>query len=49
LGYAAPDATDLVTTDGEFRDIRKTSLPIYDPEKIRPRGGWRADLWPVPA
>jgi aminomethyltransferase len=49
LGYAASDATDLVHSNGEFRNIRKASLPIYDPEKIRPRGGWRADLWPMPA
>jgi glycine cleavage system aminomethyltransferase T len=34
---------------GWFRAIRLVSLPPYDPEKRRPRGGWSvADLSPLP-
>jgi aminomethyltransferase len=48
LGYAcdADDAVRLFDPTGQFRDIREVSLPFYDPQKRRPRGGWEADLSP---
>lgn len=51
LGYAcdANAATHLIDVTGEFRDIREVSLPLYDPRKRRPRGGWHDDLSPEPA
>jgi glycine cleavage system aminomethyltransferase T len=48
LGYScdAHGAAHLFDPTGQFRDIREVSLPFYDPHKLRPRGGWRDDLWP---
>ena len=48
LGYACDTdgAVRLVDPTGQFRDIREVSLPFYDPQKRRPRGGWEADLLP---
>jgi aminomethyltransferase len=48
LGYAALRAENLADANNQFRDIRRTSLPIYDPAKSRPRGGWHDDLSPAP-
>jgi glycine cleavage system aminomethyltransferase T len=49
LGYAfaARGFTHLVDPMGQFREIRETSLPFYDPHKRQPRGGWRDDLFPA--
>jgi aminomethyltransferase len=51
LGYAcgANAPTDLFDSTRQFRDIREASLPFYDPQKRRPRGGWHDDLSPQPA
>ena len=46
LGYAAPGGACLADPSGRFREIRRVSLPFYDPDKRRPRGGWRDDLSP---
>jgi glycine cleavage system aminomethyltransferase T len=48
LGYALaePQRTHLVDAAGLFRDVCEVSLPFYDPEKRRPRGGWQNDLLP---
>jgi len=46
LGYAAQGGARLVDPSGQFREIRRVSLPFYDPYKRRPRGGWRDDLSP---
>jgi aminomethyltransferase len=48
LGYAALPTENFADANGQFRDIRRTSLPIYDHTKSRPRGGWRDDLSPIP-
>jgi aminomethyltransferase len=51
LGYVcgANTATQLIDVTTEFQDIRRVSLPLYDPHKRRPRGGWHDDLSPEPA
>jgi aminomethyltransferase len=48
LGYvcAAHSIARLSDPTGQFRDICEASLPFYDPNKSRPRGGWRDDLSP---
>src|SRR5205823_601962 len=45
LGYAAGSSVDLA--DGNFREIRRIVLPVYDPGKRRPRGMWHDDLSPA--
>jgi glycine cleavage system T protein (aminomethyltransferase) len=46
LGYAMHGCARLVDPSGQFREIRRVALPFYDPDKRRPRGGWRDDLSP---
>jgi hypothetical protein len=49
LGYvnASDAAAQLSDPAGQFWSIRDMALPVYDPRKLRPRGGWRADLFPI--
>jgi aminomethyltransferase len=49
LGYAnvSDAAAQLSDPAGQFRSIRNVALPVYDLRKLRPRGGWRADLFPI--
>jgi aminomethyltransferase len=46
LGFIRQDVAGLRDDRGRFRAIRRVALPFFDPAKRRPRGSWRADLWP---
>ena len=49
LGYVCDshNCAQLVDASGQFQEIHEVSLPFYDPDKRRPRGGWDKDLWPA--
>lgn len=45
LGYVAADTdlerTPLIDPTGQFTTLQAQSLPVYDPDKTRPRAAWR--------
>ena len=49
LGFVRAGAPGPVFTDptGRFTGIRRASVPFFDPEKRRARGGWRPDYLPI--
>ncbi len=49
LGYVCDtyNSAQLLDPTGQFQEIHEVSLPFYDPDKRRPRGGWDKDLWPA--
>jgi len=46
LALVRPRAAGLADVSGRFRSIAEVALPYFDNAKCRPRGTWRADLWP---
>jgi glycine cleavage system aminomethyltransferase T len=48
LGYVAsrPATDDLVDFAGRIHGIHEVGLPVFDPEKRRPRGSWTSESRP---